>query len=153
MVSPNSRILTLSIDAGKTFIITNAAEGWVEFSAQRFLPKVAPLLAKITIISARTKYESYFPTEVAQWKLHAFLETQEIISEAMITNIVALGDSMMEIDAAHHLAQKFKTAFIKTVKFREFPKPNELVKQLNLVIQKFNEIVHSPKNLTIRLEK
>lgn len=95
---------------------------------------MAPLLAKITIISARTKYESYFPTEVAQWKLHAFLETQEIISEAMITNIVALGDSMMEIDAAHHLAQKFTTAFIKTVKFREFPKPNELVKQLNLVI-------------------
>jgi hypothetical protein len=52
----------------------------------------------------------------------------------MITNIVALGDSMMEIDAAHHLAQRFNQAFIKTVKFREFPKPNELVKQLNLVI-------------------
>jgi hypothetical protein len=33
------------------------------------------------------------------------------------------------------------------------PKPNELVKQLNLVIQKFDEIVLSPKNLTIRLEK
>jgi hypothetical protein len=29
------------------------------------------------------------------------------MDEAMITNIVALGDSMMEIDAAHHLAQKF----------------------------------------------
>jgi len=25
----------------------------------------------------------------------------------MITNIVALGDSMMEIDAAHHLSMKF----------------------------------------------
>jgi hypothetical protein len=51
-----------------------------------------------------------------------------------MTNIVALGDSMMEIDAAHHLAQKFSQAFIKTVKFREMPKPTELVKQLNLVI-------------------
>lgn len=69
------RILTMSINAGKTFIITNAAEGWVEFSAMKFLPKVAPLLSKITVISARTKYESYFPTDVAQWKLHAFLET------------------------------------------------------------------------------
>lgn len=52
----------------------------------------------------------------------------------MITNIIALGDSMMEMDAAHHLAMKFQKALIKTVKFREFPKPNELVKQLNLVI-------------------
>ena len=91
--------------------------------------------------------------DVSQWKLHAFLETQESINEGLITNIIALGDSMMELDAAHHLAQKFKQAFIKTVKFREFPKPNELVKQLNLVIQKFDEIINSPKNLTIRLEK
>ena len=68
------------------------------------MPSVYPLLKKITIISARTKYESYFPTDVSQWKLHAFLETQRSIDDAMITNIVALGDSMMEIDAAHHLA-------------------------------------------------
>jgi len=71
----------------------------------------------------------------------------------MMTNIVALGDSMMEIDAAHHLALRFQKALIKTVKFREYPKPNELVKQLNLVILKFDEIINSPKNLTIRLEK
>ena len=60
---------------------------------------------------------------------------------------------MMEMDAAHNLAQKFPKSLIKTVKFREFPKPNELVKQLNLVIQKFDEISNSVKNLTIRLEK
>ena len=41
---------------------------------------------------------------------------------------MALGDSMMEIEAAHHLAQKFNQAFIKTVKFREYPKPAELLK-------------------------
>jgi len=36
--------LELSINAGKTFIITNAAQGWVEFSAQKFMPTVSPLL-------------------------------------------------------------------------------------------------------------
>ena len=147
------RILNLSIASGKTFIITNAAQGWVEFSAQKFLPNVYPLLRKITIISARTRYESHFPGEVSKWKIHAFLETQDKIDDAAITNIIALGDSMMEMDAAHHLAQKYSKALIKTVKFREYPKPNELVKQLNLVIQKFDEIINSPKNLTIRLEK
>ena len=66
--------------------------------------------------------------------MNAFLETQGNLDEASITNIIALGDSNIEIEAAHHLAMKFSKALIKTVKFREFPKPNELVKQLNLVI-------------------
>jgi hypothetical protein len=48
---------------------------------------------------------------------------------------------------------KFQKALIKTVKFRELPRPNELVKQLNLVIVKFDEIINNSKNLTIRLEK
>jgi len=39
------------------------------------------------------------------------------------------------------------------VKFREFPRPNELVKQLNLVISKFDSICNGIKNITIRLEK
>jgi len=42
---------------GKTFIITNAAEGWVEYSAERYMPSLLPVLEKITIISARTRYE------------------------------------------------------------------------------------------------
>jgi len=70
-----------------------------------------------------------------------------------VKNIIALGDNQLEIDAAHHLAQKFQSALIKTVKFREFPRPNELVKQLNLVISKFSDICSGVKNLTIRLEK
>ena len=54
----------MAVNYGKTFIITNAAEGWVQFSALKFMPSVAPILEKITIISARTKYESHFPGEV-----------------------------------------------------------------------------------------
>lgn len=71
------------------------------------MPSLVPILEKITIISARSKYEPRFPGDVTKWKLNAFLETQENIDEALITNIIALGDSMMEIDAAHHLALKF----------------------------------------------
>lgn len=100
-------MLQLSLKYGKTFIITNAAEGWVQFSAQKFMPSLVPILEKITIISARGRYESHFPGEVTKWKLHAFLETQEKIDDAMITNIIALGDSQMEMDAAHHLALRF----------------------------------------------
>ena len=91
--------------------------------------------------------------DYTKWKLHAFLETQSDLEDAKIKNIIALGDNQLEIDAAHHLAKKFSSALIKTVKFREFPRPNELVKQLSLIADKFDEICNGVKNLTIRLEK
>ena len=146
-------MLELAVLHGKVYIITNACEGWVEFSCNRFMPSLMPVLSKISIISARAKYEARFPTEVPKWKLYAFLETQSELTNGNMKNIVALGDSMMEMDAAHHLAMKFNKSLIKTVKFREFPKPNELVKQLNLVITKFDDIINNCRNLTIRLEK
>ena len=47
---------------GRVYIVTNAAEGWCELSAVRFLPKVyEELQSDITIISARTKYEKLYP--------------------------------------------------------------------------------------------
>lgn len=47
---------------GMVFIITNAAEGWVEMSSERFLPKVnKEILEGIKIVSARTKFEKQFP--------------------------------------------------------------------------------------------
>jgi len=57
------------------FIITNAAEGWVEASSARFLPKVhQEVMAGVTIISARTKFEKQFPHDYQEWKMRAFLE-------------------------------------------------------------------------------
>lgn len=56
-------ILEVAIKFGITFIITNAAQGWVELSSKRFMPKVFELIKKheIKIISARTMYEKEFP--------------------------------------------------------------------------------------------
>jgi hypothetical protein len=68
-------MLELSVSYGKTYIITNAAQGWVEFSAEKFMPAVVPIFSKISIISARTKYEQQYPTDVPMWKINTFLET------------------------------------------------------------------------------
>ena len=91
------------------------------------MPSVVPILKKIKIISARSKYE-HITKDYTKWKLHAFMEAKEFLQDAHIKNIIALGDNQLEIDAAHFLAQKFKQALIKTVKFREFPRPNEIIK-------------------------
>lgn len=100
------KILELSVANGKTYIITNAGEGWVQYSAEKFMPSLVPLLKKINIISARAKYE-HLTSDYTKWKLHAFLEAQKDLEKAEIKNIIALGDNQLEIDAAHHLAQMF----------------------------------------------
>lgn len=46
---------------GKTYIVTNAAEGWVQLSAKRFLPKTLHELQNVQVISARTKFDKLYP--------------------------------------------------------------------------------------------
>lgn len=107
----------------------------------------------ITIISARTKYEKLYPRNYQKWKVEAFLETRKDMDEEAITNLIALGDNVFEIEAAYILGAQFKNAFIKTVKFRQSPSTSELIKQIKLVNQQFELICSSPKNLTVRLLK
>jgi len=147
------RLLTAAQAKGDTYIITNAAPGWVEYSAERFYPSVKKILDKITIISARGDYENKYPGDSRMWKIQAFLNMQKYFNYNLVTNIICLGDSFIEMEAAHVLASKFTQAFIKTIKFRESPKPEELNKQLYLVADQFPIIYSTVKNLTIRVEK
>lgn len=67
---------------GKVYIVTNAAEGWVQLSANRFLPLVnAEIQTGITIISARERYEKLYPRNYQKWKVEAFLETKKDMDE------------------------------------------------------------------------
>mmetsp|Transcript_28121 Transcript_28121/g.27925 ORF Transcript_28121/g.27925 Transcript_28121/m.27925 type:complete len:148 (+) Transcript_28121:544-987(+) len=50
-------LLLKAVEHGDVYIITNAAHGWVEFSSEKYLPKVYEILDKVTVVSARTKYE------------------------------------------------------------------------------------------------
>jgi len=67
------RMLEQAVAIGRVYIITNACDGWVQFSCKTFMPEVLPILSKITIISARARYEKKYPGQVPKWKLYAFL--------------------------------------------------------------------------------
>jgi len=146
-------LLELALKLGHTFIITNAMDGWVEYSAAKYVPNLLPVLQKVRVISARSRYEAQFPNEVGKWKIQAFLEVQRHLDSQIITNLVSLGDSNFEMDAVHVMGKEFAQALIKTVKFRENPSPEELLKQLELVSQKFEKIVENARNLKIGLER
>ena len=147
------KLLTLAITKGDVYIITNAGDGWVDFSAKKYYPNILELLNKITVISAREVYEDKYPEDSKKWKIESFLNLKKKLNDSLITNIICLGDSIFEMEAGRILASKFIHAVIKTIKFREKPKPEELNKQLNLVLNQFNSIFNSSKNLTVRVEK
>ena len=147
------QILSKSLEKGEVYIITNSGPGWVEFSCNKFYPKVFPLLNVITIISARGLYERQYPGDTKLWKLLAFKNIANDFNKELITNIICVGDNIIEIEAGHTLSEKFNKAYIKTVKFREKSKIEELNKELKLICQQFNEIYSTVKNLKIRVEK
>ena len=94
-----------------------------------------------------------YPGNSRQWKIEAFLMIPNTLDTNIVTNIICLGDSLFEMEAGRILASRFTEAFIKTIKFRETPKLDELIKQLKLVCKQFNSIYSSIKNLTIRVER
>jgi hypothetical protein len=147
------KLLIYSIDRGDTFIITNAAPGWVEYSVRRFYPKIYPLLAKINIVSARGEYERHYPGDSRQWKILAFLNILRYLDTSLVTNLISVGDSIVDLEAAYILASYFGKAFTKTIKFRESPKPGELNKEIKLINKQFEKIFSSVKNLLIRIDK
>jgi hypothetical protein len=138
---------------GQTFIITNAMKGWVEYSATKYIPALLPTLKKIRVISARSEHETKYPGLYHEWKIQAFLAVQKEMSSHIITNLVSLGDSTIEMDAVHVMGNEFAQALIKTVKFRDTPTPEELAKQLELVSQKFEKILLNARSLKISLER
>ena len=146
-------LLNMALSKGDVYIITNAGLGWVEYSAQKFYPNIYDILPKIQIISARGEWEKAYPGDSRKWKIHTFLSLQDRLNKKLLTNIICLGDSLFEIEAGRVLANCFKEAFVKTIKFKEGPKLEELSKQLALVINQFNSICSTVKNLTIRVEK
>jgi hypothetical protein len=143
------QLLELAMELGRVFIITNAEEGWVEHSAARWVPGLLPVLARVPIISARTKFEIQHPAAPSRWKVSAFFELQKQLAGNLITNLLSVGDSQFEMDAAYALAAEFDDAIVKTIKFQERPKPGELLKQLKLVAARFQRIVEHGSNLTI----
>lgn len=138
---------------GRVFIITNAMEGWVEHSAKKYLPAAVPLLSKMNVISARNRFEAIYPGDVYEWKIQAFLEVCRQLNSEIVTNLISVGDSDVEMDAVHVMGKEFSQALVKTIKFRENPTPDEIIKEMDLVIPKFENICHDPRNLRIGLQR
>jgi hypothetical protein len=64
-------------------IITNSDEGWVKFSAEKYCPSLLPVISKYRVISARTRYEKFYPGQPLCWKAAAFAHEVNEIYESL----------------------------------------------------------------------
>jgi hypothetical protein len=146
-------LLQLSLNYGDTYIITNASKNWVLYSSMIYFPKIIQLFNKIKIISARDAYEKNFPNNNKFWKLAVFMDITNLYNKNLITNIISIGDSLIENEAAFKLSSIFSECYIKTIKIQEESKPELLLKQLKLILKQFNFFHSSVRNISVKIEK
>lgn len=66
------KLLSKTLELGDVHLVTNAEAGWVEMTVEKFMPALSPLLPHVSVISARSLFEAYFPMCPQSWKLMAF---------------------------------------------------------------------------------
>lgn len=145
------KLLELAKTLRTVIIITNAIEGWVQHSADKYLPTLAKHLKDVEIVSARARFEEKFPDDPTQWKVEAFCQVKE--NSQTIANLVALGDSTAEMEALHAMAKLYHISYTKTIKFKGRPRCVELQQEVSLVQQKLTNIVTAVRNYDIRLQQ
>ena len=126
---------------------------WFNYSFDKYFPILKKVIDKINTISSRDQYEDDFPGDNKIWKEKVFLDLIRNINIKLVTNILCFGDSNIEIDAGKILACHLKDSFIKTIKFKENPDMEDLIKQLHLVSDKIEYIYSKAKNLSITIEE
>jgi len=167
-------LLKLALSYGTVNIVTNAETGWVELSAQKFMPSVLPLLAKVNVLSARSTFEPAHPEAPLKWKYYAFHERLRAVfgescmesraAEADIAtaaslglpadmkkNVVSFGDSHVEREAIRAVTRGVPGWRCKSVKFAERPTVEQLRRQLELVTNCFHYIATHHADLDLQL--
>mmetsp|Transcript_18574 Transcript_18574/g.43640 ORF Transcript_18574/g.43640 Transcript_18574/m.43640 type:complete len:324 (-) Transcript_18574:88-1059(-) len=153
-------VLQAAMELGETMIVTNGNGTWVRESSQRFLPGLVPMLERLTVLSARAMYEQMYPGDPFSWKRQAFrqiLKCRRAQLPSDGVNLVVLGDSPAEMEAAHSASRVYDGtgghSLVKTVKFREAPSLGQLLGQIQLVAQELSDIVRDDRSVSKDLEQ
>ena len=146
-------ILAKALAKGVVYIVTNSSAGWVEYSVEKYYPSIVHMLKYVNIISARCEYAHMYPRDPFNWKYLTFKRILNRFNDQMITNLIVVGDSCIEIQAGEKVAELFNECYIKTIKLKGSPTLRDVNKQLKLVNNEFMQIYSAVKNLSLKIEK
>lgn len=136
-------VLDVSLTKGQVYIITNGEEGWVQRSIHRFIPSMAPYLAKIKVISAIAAYKRLYPLAPPwMWKYHAMLS---IVDPNIQQTVISFGDSMDERMAVLQLGTLMPKVTAKSVKLTSDPASVKIMcQQLYFIAENMQMMLTAP---------
>eukprot|EP00350_Pseudokeronopsis_sp_OXSARD2_P001731 CAMPEP_0170543820 /NCGR_PEP_ID=MMETSP0211-20121228/2798_1 /TAXON_ID=311385 /ORGANISM="Pseudokeronopsis sp., Strain OXSARD2" /LENGTH=125 /DNA_ID=CAMNT_0010847293 /DNA_START=1005 /DNA_END=1382 /DNA_ORIENTATION=- len=116
--------MSKGVEAGQVVIITNANAGWVYYSASKLLPRSYEIIAsRVKVISARDNHSQESPDDQYHWKKRAFIALKDDkdlkFNDDALINLIVVGDSAFEMEAADALGQSIEKCLVKTVKLCE----------------------------------
>ena len=139
------------IKYGKIIIMTNSTEKWMKKTAENYLKIKKNLIEQIKIISTRDKFEKK-RIESKQWKQ---ITLEEILLKYgdKIENLICGSDSERDIDVFKNISKKYKDINISTIKFKIKPTPLIMIKEIEYLNKKLNDIIGTNKNYYLIKEK
>jgi len=137
-------VLNKTLLLGKVVIITNSMNGWVETSSRIFLPQVHKFLAKIEVISA----PEIFPhLSIKNCKAEVFRQ----LIKKNILNVLSFGDSFNDRDSLFVATKDNPSIYSKSFKFLRTPNINDFKNQIQILINKLEELCKMGTNLDMVL--
>eukprot|EP00934_Nitzschia_sp_Nitz4_P007736 Nitzschia sp. Nitz4//scaffold1_size375055//9179//10704//NITZ4_000205-RA/size375055-augustus-gene-0.703-mRNA-1//-1//CDS//3329540832//7726//frame0 len=173
------RFLEEASKYGEVIIITNSDDGWVKFSAERYCPQLLPVVDKYRVVSARTRYEKFYPGQPLCWKAAAFahevneiyetlrddtnscgsMEMTDVSSASSMESddddterreIISFGDSGEERTATNIVSKQLE-ATPKSVMFMSNPSPLQIIGQLHMLTDNMHYVCGNDKSLDLKI--
>lgn len=142
---------------GHVVIVTNAENGWVELTTQKFFSHLTDIVETLDVVSARSTYEPEGVTNPSIWKRLAFTNIiTKFYEEHGLTgrlNVISLGDSSHEREAVLHVTKELPIDIVtKSLKLMERPDVYHMHKQHDILRSCMKEIVGHDQMLDLCIQ-
>jgi len=152
-----SETLKVAKILGNVIIVTNAEDGWIPLTCQKFMPALVDTLENVKILSARSTYEPLGILLPAEWKIHAFEKEVDMFCQGLCpgrrANIVSIGDSLHEREALFRATSIRPECCSKSVKFIVRPTLEQLTREHEEFCLDLRQIVSQDGHVDLFLPK
>lgn len=141
--------------ASEVIIVTNGVQGWVESSCERWLPDLRATLDCLEYTSARSTWQPMGITTPTGWKVAAFEEILRKFysrySQQPWKNVIVIGDGCYEHEALNFVTGSAPEGKCRAKSIRFAPQPSvaTLARELQMLRESFDYIVHHDDSLDL----
>jgi len=149
-----SNLLTEILEYCEIYITTSYNESEVQLSARLYLPQTFRVMQdrRVQLLCTRSSGVSE-SDELFETKKVGLLSLMEEFKPDVTTNMICVVDSHTKIAAMESLANRFEAPMVKILKFKEYPKVGEMIRQQETLLKEFENIFFGSKSFTLHFSK